>query len=253
MAIDINAILQSLFGTGGQEVGGGGAAQVGSANLVSPEQQELLSKLVGMISGTPMGVDVAGASPLQNLAFGGAEKFINDPAMADSYAQSGGAISDLLGEFDPQSTTDYFNQAIKAPALQTFEQDIIPMIQESFAGIGAGSSSGLNLTLGKEGSNLASDLSSQLATLLFNTENQTNMNRLNALGQASQFRQQPFDIMNTLAGLGDAQRGIETEQILGGYTHPYERFLNPALQTQGTAPIVQQNPFTVTNTGLLPF
>lgn len=51
------------------------------------------------------------------------------------------------------------------PAMEQFEQEIIPSILERFAGAGASSSSALNQTLGQYGKSLSSDLAAQRANL----------------------------------------------------------------------------------------
>lgn len=248
MAFDFNAIFANLFGTGNVEVSGGGTEQVGSANLLSPEQQQLLSTLVGGIQNTPVGVPVAGESPLQQLGFEGLQNAAQSPVLAGSFNQSGDVLNDLLAKFDPASTTDFFNKSIRDPSLRTFEQDIIPLIQESFAD--QGENSGLNRSFERAGGNLASDLSAQLSTLLFNTEQATQNRRLSTLPLAQNFRQEPLDFFNNLLSAGGEQRGIEQEQLNAQFIHPFERFLPLALQTQGTAPIVQSTPFTTQNTGI---
>lgn len=252
MAFDINEFLTQIFGTGDPTVSGGGTT-VQYADLLNPNQQGLLDDLVNLVRGGGVGVDVAGASPLQGLGFAGLGGIVENPNIVNSFNQSRDTISDLLQPFDPASTTNFFEKSVRDPALRIFEQDIIPQIQESFAGMNAGQSSGLNRALARAGGNLTSDLSSQLNQLLFSTEQQNNVNRLNALPLAQQFRQQPIDYFSNLIGAGGIQRGIEQEQLAGQYISPFERFLAPALQTQGQFPIVNRSPFVVGTEGLLPF
>ncbi len=71
--------------------------------------------------------------------------------------------------------------AFEGPLIQQFEQQTAPGIAERFAGMGAGSSSGLNQALAQAGSNLTSDLGAQRAGLM-----------MNALPQALSFGQAPF-------------------------------------------------------------
>ncbi len=99
--------------------------------------------------------------------------------------QSGGGIGD-----DPtfQGASDFLQQlfggdfeAFEQPLIQQFEQQIAPGIAERFAGLGAGSSSGLNQALAQEAGNLTTKLGSQRANLM-----------MQGLPQALSFGQAPM-------------------------------------------------------------
>jgi len=129
------AALLSLLGagaSGAQSAAHGGNFFTGDPggfsqqDLLNPQQKEVMSKLLSGL-GAPTG---AGLDYLQ------------------------GILSDDPGAFE----------AFEAPFKQQFEQETIPMIAERFAGLGAGSSSAMNQTLGQAGS----DLSTQLAGLRAN-------------------------------------------------------------------------------------
>lgn len=68
---------------------------------------------------------------------------------------------------DPQAM-----EAFNAPAMQEFEEDIIPSILERYSGMGARSSSALNQSLGRAGQTLATNLNAQRAQLKGNAINQ---------------------------------------------------------------------------------
>lgn len=57
---------------------------------------------------------------------------------------------------DPSAFEDY-----EAPAMQQFQEEIIPSILERFSGMGARSSSALNQTLGRAGQTLSTNLNAQ--------------------------------------------------------------------------------------------
>lgn len=80
-----------------------------------------------------------------------------------------------------QNAFDYLNQilsddpeameAFNAPAMQEFEEDIIPSILERFSGLGARSSSALNQTLARAGQKLSTNLNAQRQQLKGNAVN----------------------------------------------------------------------------------
>ena len=80
--------------------------------------------------------------------------------------------------------------AFEGPLMQQFEQQTIPGIAESFGGVGAGSSSGLNQALARATENLGVDLGAQRAGLMAQT-----------LPQALNYAQAPFQQQQQMLGL----------------------------------------------------
>ncbi len=123
----------------------------------SPQQQQLMDQFMKGIENNP--TYNAGNSYLQNILSGNPEAF----------------------------------QAFEQPFKQQFEQETLPMIGERFAGMGTGSgalsSSGLNNSLARAGSDLSTNLASMRSGL-----------QMQAAGQALPYAQQPFS--NQLAGMG---------------------------------------------------
>jgi len=119
----------------------GSAAQTGQANLATEEQGDFISNL-----------------------------------LKDLGPQASAAIQEFL---QPQGQyQDIFQQAFVDPALQTYEQQVLPAIQQRFIDAGAGSSSALNQALGQS----AADLSTMLGGQMGQFYQQQQANKLSALG-----------------------------------------------------------------------
>lgn len=69
----------------------------------------------------------------------------------------------LLGLLSPEGAgfEDQFQQGVVEPALQTYQQDILPALEQRYSDIGAGSSSALNQALTRSSEDLTSLLASQ--------------------------------------------------------------------------------------------
>lgn len=68
----------------------------------------------------------------------------------------------LMQGGDPGDFQDLFQQAYVDPAMLTFEQQVLPAIQERFVGANAGSSSALNQALAQSATDLSTMLGSQM-------------------------------------------------------------------------------------------
>jgi len=134
-------------------------------------------------------------------------------------AQKFPELYESLG-FSPERITETFQQAVAKPAIQQFQEQIAPGIQERFIGAGAGRSSAGMRALGTAGERLQETLSGQLAQQLQQGEQFSQQAQLQAL-------------MNAL-GLGLRTPTFENVQIPGqqstlGTLAPF------ALQALGTA------------------
>lgn len=135
--------------------------------------------------------------------------------------QAGQAYSQMLQPYDPAQYEDVFTRAVVDPAMQQFQQRIIPSIQQSFVDVGAGSSSALNQALGQS----AQDLSTSLGSQYLDFFRQQQANRMAALGQlgglAGQQQFQPLvsqtgGILGPLLGLTGNLLGAGGN-VWGGY------------------------------------
>jgi hypothetical protein len=141
--------------------------KVGQISNLTPEQSQVLATLLGSL-GTP---PTASQNPL--------------------YQQGSDVLSMLLGGGG--------DQALEAPIMQQYQQDILPSIMERFSGSrGSGS---LNQTLSQS----SVDLAMQLAGM-------RSQNRMGALGQVPQYASMPMSDYLNLAGLGLGSRSFDTYQ-----------------------------------------
>jgi len=240
----LNSLLASIMGQttgqpvnlGGQTTGGGESGVSGAiAKALGMGQNQNNMATGGVFGGVPAysGQIAAGQSPLQSQIFGMLQGLLGT---------GGNAVNSLLQDFDPASTMDYWNKAVKDPAMSTWQNEILPQIKESFIGSGRGRGSGSDLAIAESGRRLDTDITSQLASLLFSGEQQSKQNQLSALTG-----------MYTLGSLGltagATERGITNEQNQEGlnkwlysqpYNNPWLQFLQTALGAQPRSPIIQQ-------------
>lgn len=122
-----------------------GGTQLGqSADLLAPQQRDFLSGVLG------------------NAA----------PQAGESYRQF----------LQPQGVGDYqelFEKSYVNPAMQTFNRQVLPSIQQQFVDAGAGSSSALNQALAEAATDVTTNLGSQFGNFF----QQQQQNKLGALGQ----------------------------------------------------------------------
>lgn len=152
----------------------GGAKQTGSAQLMTGEQSDFLSQAMG------------GLGPQANQAY-----------------------SQFLQPYDQDQFQGLFQQSFIDPAMQQYEQQIVPMLQQRFVDANAGSSSALNQALGQSASDLSTMLGSQMGQFYQGQQ----QNQLQALqGLTGMVGQKQFDpiihqregILGSLIGAGGA-------------------------------------------------
>lgn len=160
----------------------GSTRQKGSAQLLTPEQRQFLG---GMLV------------PEQQQA----------------------AQQATLGLLQPQGieeAREAYQQSVVSPALQALRRDIIPTIQERFAGAGAGSSSALNLALARSAEDLTQQLGQQFGQYYAGEQArqmQGQLGGLGALGQLAGQRtfepiiQQKQGLLGPLIGAGGSVAG----------------------------------------------
>lgn len=207
-----------LFDFVGDIFGGGGDSQPTSVQQVqtlNAGQQGLLQRLISQIQpqiGQP-GIRAGGAGALQQQAFG-----------VPGLGQAQQAFGQSIG-FDPSQ----INQAL-APvgqfAQNLFQNRITPSILGALGQQGAARSSGAADILGRAGSDLASQISSQFAPLQFGALQQS-------LQRGFQAPQAALGAAGQLFNLGSGQRGIgeQQRQSSSPFFNPALNFLGPALGT----------------------
>ncbi len=118
---------------------------LGDVGLLDPSQQNYLSQILGGQSGE----------------------------------QAHGALGNLLQNYDE----DFFQKSVIDPSMKSYREQILPEVQQGFAGAGAGSSSAFNQTLARSAQELASSLAGKRLDLQQNVA-QRQAGGLGVLGSA---------------------------------------------------------------------
>lgn len=120
----------------------GGATHEGNIDLLTPEQKQFLSSILGQNSG-----------------------------------QANQAYSQFLQPYNPEQFTDFYQKSFIDPAQQVLQRQIIPGLKENFLGLDESGSSALNRALAQS----ATDVSTSLGQGILGQYNQYQANRLSAL------------------------------------------------------------------------
>jgi hypothetical protein len=187
----------------------GGAEQPGieQVSTLTDQQQQVLSQLLTGIQGGEFS------------QFGQSEQF----------GEGLGALSGLLGGFDPQRTTEAFQQQVADPARQQFQEEVLPSIQERLIGAGAGRGTTAQRQFAQAGQRLEQGLSGQLAGQLQQGEQLGAQQQLQALGIAPGFvsspQQQQLQAIATALGISSFENVQQ---------QPKQSALGPLLGALGT-------------------
>lgn len=109
--------------------------------------------------------------------------------------------------YDPEQMQGLFQQSFIDPAMQAYEQQVLPSIQQRFIGANAGSSSALNQALASSAADISTSIGSQAGQFY----QQAQQNKLGALGQLGGLAgqrlvdpliQKPYNIWGDLIGAG---------------------------------------------------
>lgn len=240
--------FQNLTSLIGDDLFGGSAGGTEQATLQLPEQRDFLVNLLGQLGGltqqglTPINFPSAGASQLQQSAFGGfgglgqlgqqgfgiaGQQLAQfDPNLGGQFlGQAGGALTQGLQGLDPQRILDALEPGRRL-ALNTFEQDIVPFLGERF-GATSGASGAFNKQLAESGANLSLGLGAQAAQFLGQGALQApgiqfqganiagNLAQLpgQLAGQGLDFARQGGNLFSQLLNAGGIQRGITSDQL----------------------------------------
>ena len=96
----------------------------------------------GSLTAGPGDLEQKSWGVLDNLLGGGIQgnQQTNQDAISKIMAGTGEVPKYDVGQFDPKAIQDWFGNALVAPAMQKWESDVVPVIQEKFIGQNAGSS-----------------------------------------------------------------------------------------------------------------
>ena len=234
----MGGIGEAIFG-GSQNAG---SPRIDQAPTMTAEQQGLLKQLNELMSGQlGQGIDpyqgdlTAPASPLQNQAWGQISQLLSGGTQSDTSRQ---AIDRILqgttnvpgavdvegydvGEFDPTAIQTWYQDALVNPAMSTWEQSVVPQVQEKFIGQNAGSSGAANRAIAGSAENMMTGLNAQLANALFGEKQAFDTREFAAgMDKAGKQFQSETDFVNRLfsSGQGDLDRmtaipGLENQSM----------------------------------------
>lgn len=256
-----------------------GGSSTKQVSTLTGGQRKLLDQLTELLGGQLgqgiqpyMGQLTADLSPLQQS---GISFFSNllptaqglsawNPQQGQAYLNQGaGALDTMLADFDPTSARNYWNEAVKTPAMQTWQNDIVPQIMEKYAGQNAADSGAMRRAIANSAANMNTALNANLANLLFSGEQAQLGRQQQGINQALNMAMMPGQLaaqQGLMAGMGaDLVRqmmgagGVESahqQQLLTdqynkwmteqAYNNPWLQYLGTALGTQAFQPVVTQ-------------
>lgn len=186
----------------------GGAQQVPN---MDPAQMKVLNNLAGLMQGqigkgvTPYGGQLtAGQSGLQEGANSLVSQMLN--GTAPGQAQTQNTLNSINTPWTPQQATSNWTQQVQAPTMQNFNENVLPGIEEKFAGQNAMGGGGAQDQLLKAGTDLSTGLGASLGSYLQQGQQQGNAQAMQAAGL-----QDAFNAGNVTEGLqaGAGQQGTE--------------------------------------------
>jgi len=267
---------------------GKGGTKTERVSSLTGGQRELLDQLTGMISGqlgkgiepTYRGDLAAGPSQLQQQGFAGLSDMAGmAPGLTQAWQQglqeynpqtqfqylrqAEPALAKVLGNYDPASTQQAWQQMFVEPGKQQWD-DLSRQVAEKYAGGGQGG--GLYRSMGNAAERFQTNQNAQLASMLWQSEQAQNARQLQGIGAATQMAGAPSEVMRSIGGVGgqgidlmsqilnagQMQRGVDTDQLLGQYrlwnqnqpqNNPWLNYMQQALggtQAFMSEPVVTQ-------------
>lgn len=137
-----------------------------------------------------------------------------------NFQQGQGALPSQLAAFDPEQTSNAFEQYIGNPARQSFQEEYIPGIQERYVGKGGGRSSAAELMATQGATKLETNLAGRKSQTLLDAERQREQIRQGAISQSLQYAQAPQQSQQS-----DFDRFLQSVNL--GFTPAYDTIVNP--------------------------
>lgn len=222
---------------------------------------------------------VAGESPLQQMGFDLARQQMGMlPGMMGMTSQlmggvtpsttpemmglGTGALQNIMAPYDPTGAQQFWQQAFVNPAMQNWS-NIQRQVMEPYAGRNAADSGAMQRALAREGTRMTTDLSGQLANILYSGQQAHLGRQLSGLGPTMNMAMMPgnilqqalgaggmgTDILGQMLGFGAQQRGITGEMLQEPYqkwqfsqpwANPYLNILPMALSQPGMTVVDQE-------------
>ncbi|MBE3139369.1 MAG: hypothetical protein IMZ53_02175 [Thermoplasmata archaeon] len=223
---------------------GGGNKQV---STLTGGQNDLLSQLTSQLGGqmgqgvTPYeGSMTAGLSPLQTQGVNSGsqlqsayQNLLNqyNPQQGQSYLnQAQPALNTMLANYDPAADKEYWNTSFVNPAMQNWNQNIMPDIKEQFASANSADSGMMGRQIAESGRNLSTDLNAQLGNILYSGQQAQLGRQQTGINQAMNMAQMPGNLMQQNASLAGTGMDLATQTAnLGGMEQTYnQNLLNEA-------------------------
>lgn len=189
-------------GGGGDGMGRGnrqnGQNRRGRRSVLTPEQIQLLSSITGQVQSDIGGGQGFGLDPLAEGAYNNIGRMFGEGSEFGRLGEEAG-LKLLRGEqlipYSDPGREQFYQEAFLNPATENFRSDILPSIQESYAGRGleAGRSGDLLNAEMTAGRRLATDLGAQRANLLRGDQDRALLGLGQAFGAASQPQEIAFN------------------------------------------------------------
>lgn len=249
----------------------GESPSVDTVSALNPDQEAVLKKLSTLLQeqiGTGItaysGSMYAPTSELNNTLF----NYLNTALGGDSASttKANSTIDTLLNkytgdyteEFDPAYINSYFEKSIKNPAMKEFTETMLPSIAEKYAARNATGSGAMTKDMFDAASDLQSNLSGQLADLMYQGSEATanrNVQReqigsstvQNLISQLLGQDATKITLLNSALPIAQQQQTLEqrpyTEEYSKwsssqAYNNPWLQYLNQVLGTDALQNIV---------------
>ena len=221
-----------------------------NAPLLNEGQQGNLNALTGVLQrNIGQGVDsyggtyTPGATGTQGQTFDLVQQLLSG---GGTTGQGQDFLSGLMKPYDQTAANEFFTKGVQDPTMKSWEEDVLPQIQEHFIGQNAGRSGAANRAISGSAADLMQGLSGERARTLYGDKQQYTQNAMGAIGQNAQIQQ-----LLTSLGLsaGGAERGIQGEQLMEGYNdwqteqdynNPWLQHMGLAMGTKAFEPIINQ-------------
>jgi len=224
-----------------------GNMTTGALSNLTQRQQSLLDEILKQVEGQVgkgiepyPGTTVPGSNTLLDQLFSQAGGYTGSPL----YTGSASVLERALGASpDYGATRDFWTDAFLNPMMSQFKRDILPSIREQNIGQGTFRSGGRYRAETNAAGDLMTNLTGQLANLMYGERESTLNRAMEAVPQAQNLQGGAMNILTSGGGLlrGFEQEGLAEDYSKWAMSQPYN---NPWLQLAPTALGVQaQSPY----------